>query len=138
MSKENYQFKPFGPYNFMALSSEKNPAPMPMFPMPNFEAMNNMAFQAMNQKFNQMQAYFCQMAQTGATMLSQLYMEHVAMVQKAAEQDKELMKQFEKVMAKKDDEAEKTEKSAEKMAEKSAEKKSEKKTEKKAEKESDK
>ena len=134
MSKENCQFKPFGPYNFMALSSEKNPAPMPMFQLPNFQAMNNMAFQAMNQKINQMQAYACQMAQTGATMLSQLYLEHVAIVQKAAEQDKELMKQFEKVFAKKEEEAEKTEKSAEKMAEESAEKKSSKKAEKAVEK----
>ena len=132
---KDYQFKPFASFSITAQTSEDMPAPLPMFRMPNFEAMNNMAYQAMNQKFNQMQAYFCQMAQTGATMLSQLYLEHVAMVQKAAEQDKELMKQFEKVFAKKEDETEKSEeKSAEKMAEKSAEKKSEKKAEKTAEK----
>lgn len=131
---KDYQFKPFASFSITAQTSEDTPAPLPMFRMPNFEAMNNMAYQAMNQKFNQMQAYFCQMAQTGATMLSQLYLEHVAMVQKAAEQDKELMKQFEKVFAKKEEEAEKTEKSAEKMAEETAEKKSEKKAEKAAEK----
>lgn len=132
---KDYQFKPFNAADMMGMANGNMPAQMPMFRMPNFEAMNNMVYQAMNQKVNQMQAYFCQMAQTGATMLSQLYLEHVALVQKAAEQDKELMKQFEKVFAKKEDETEKSEeKSAEKMAEKSAEKKSEKKAEKAAEK----
>lgn len=135
MSKNN-QFTPFQPMNWMNQSNENMPTPFPLFPMPNFQAMNQMAAQVLNQKMNQAAAYFYQMAQTGATMLSQLYMQHTSMVQQAAAQDKELMKQFEKVFTKAedtDDDA-KDEKSAEKKAEKSAEKKAEEKAEKPAEK----
>ena len=121
---------PFNPMNWMNQANENTPAPFPMFPMPNFQAMQQMAAQVLNLKMNQAAAYFNQMAQTGATMLSQLYLQHSSMVQQAAAQDKELMKQFEKVFAKSDDDDEKAEKSAEKKAEKSAEKSAEKAAEK--------
>ena len=130
MSKNNNQFMPFNPMNWMNQANENTPAPFPMFPMPNFQAMQQMAAQVLNLKMNQAAAYFNQMAQTGATMLSQLYLQHSSMVQQAAAQDKELMKQFEKVFAKSDDDDEKAEKSAEKKAEKSAEKSAEKAAEK--------
>ena len=133
MSKNTNQFMPFNPMGWMNQANEN--APMPAFPMPNFQAMQQMAAQVLNLKMNQAAAYFNQMAQTGATMLSQLYMEHTSMVQQAAQQDKEMMKQFEKVFTKKEDDTEKTEKSAEKKAEKKAEEKAaEKAEEKKADK----
>ncbi len=133
MSKNTNQFMPFNPMGWMNQANENTP--MPAFPMPNFQAMQQMAAQVLNLKMNQAAAYFNQMAQTGATMLSQLYMEHTSMVQQAAQQDKEMMKQFEKVFVNKEDDAEKTEKSAEKKAEKKAEEKAtEKAEEKKAEK----
>ena len=141
MSKNTNQFIPFNPMGWMNQSNEN--APMPAFPMPNFQAMQQMAAQVLSLKMNQTAAYFNQMAQTCATMLSQLYMEHTSMVQQAAAQDKDMMKQFEKVFVKKEDDAEKTEKSAEKKAEKKAEEKAaekaeEKKAEKPAEKKSEK
>ncbi|MBQ6517218.1 MAG: hypothetical protein IJI14_00775 [Anaerolineaceae bacterium] len=119
MSK-NEQFVPFSAFSFMNQTNGNSSAPIPMFQMPNIEMMNQMAFRALSQKLYQMQAYFSQMAQTGAVILSQLYMEHAVMVQQAAEQDKEMMKQFEKVLNKKDDKVVKTEKSAEKKTEKAA------------------
>lgn len=132
MSKNNNPFMPFNPMGWMNQANENTP--MPAFPMPNFQAMQQMAAQVLNLKMNQAAAYFNQMAQTGATMLSQLYMEHTTMVQQAAAQDKEMMKQFEKVFTKKEDDAEKSDKSAEKKAEKKAEEKAVEKAEKPAEK----
>lgn len=80
--------------------------------------MNQMALQALNQKLNQMQAYFSRMVQTGAAMLCQLHMEHITMLQQAAEQDKELMKRFEKVWTKKEDNSEEPAKTAEEKSNK--------------------
>ena len=106
------------------------PMNMPMFPpMPDFQAMNQMTAQVINLGINQASTYFSQMAQTGAAMLQQLYMEHTLMVQKAAEQDRQMIQQFEKVFRSEEAKAagETGEvKSVEKTAEKAAEKASEK------------
>ena len=116
MSENNEQFMPFRSYNCMNQTNGNEHALVPMFPMLNSQAMNQMALQALNQKLNQMQAYFSRMAQTGATMLCQLYMEHITMLQQAAEQDKELMERFEKVWTKGEDNFEEPAKTAEKKS----------------------
>lgn len=118
MSENNEQFMPFRSFNCMNQTNGNAPAPVPMFPMLNLQAMNQMSLQALNQKLNQIQAYFCRMAQTGATMLCQLHMEHITMLQQAAEQDKELMERFEKVWTKEEDNSEEPAKTAEKKANK--------------------
>ena len=97
---------------------------MPMFPMPDFQAVNQMTAQVISLGVNQVSTYFAQMAQTSATMLQQLYMEHTSMVQKAAEQDRQMMQQFDKILRNEEAKASgKTSdaKSAVKTAEKAAE-----------------
>ncbi len=140
MSQNNeQQFAPFSAqmtdWMNQAAKVAKNvpmaPFPVPQLPMPNFQLMTQMASQLVNQKVSQATAYFYQMSQVAAQMFDQLYTQHNAMVQQAYEQDKQMIKQFDKVVNQKEEKAD-DEKSAEKKAEKSAEKSAEKAAEKAA------
>ena len=104
--------------DFMKQAKKDAKEAMAIFPMPDYKAMNEMAAQVVAMRMNQVVAYNYQMAQTCATMLQQLYMEHTAMVQKAAEQDQEMLKQLETAF-KKEEKAEE-EKPAAKPAKKAA------------------
>ena len=105
---KNDNLMPFGPMGapmMNLLKQVKQNAPkgaMPLFPMPDYKAMNEMAAQVVSLKMNQMSAYAYQMTQTSANMLKQLYTEHTAMVKKAAEQDMDMMKQIEKAFRQED------------------------------------
>ena len=102
---------PFEPMKDMMKQAKKDAKEaMAMFPKPDYKAMNEMAAQVINMKMNQIMAYNCQMAQTGATMLQQMYMEHTEMVKKAAEQDQEMLKQMEKAFKKEEKAEEKADK----------------------------
>ncbi|MBQ3335679.1 MAG: hypothetical protein IJG85_08885 [Eubacteriaceae bacterium] len=83
---------------------------MAMIPKPDFKSMNEVVAQIAAMRVNQIMAYNYQMMQTGATMLQQLYMEHSAMVQKAAEQDQDMLKQLEKAFKKEEKAEEKADK----------------------------
>ena len=135
MNQNTNNFMPFGPMGGQASgmsapmmnmmnqgggSGFGMPMGMPMLPMPDFQAMNQMTAQVISLGVNQVSNYFAQMAQTGATMLQQLYMEHTAMVQKAAEQDRQMFQTFEKVLRKEETKTE-GDKSAANSAEKAAE-----------------
>ena len=102
---------PFEPMKDMMKKAKKDAKEMmALYPTPDFKAMNEMAAQIVSMRVNQMMTYNYQMLMTGATMLQQLYMEHTAMVQKAAEQDQEMLKQLEKAFKKEEKAAEKAEK----------------------------
>ena len=102
---------PFEPMKDMMKQAKKDAKEaMAMFPKPDYKAMNEMAAQIVNMRVNQMMAYNYQMLQTSATMLQQLYMEHTLMVQKAAEQDQEMLKQMEKALKKEEKAEEKADK----------------------------
>ena len=104
---QNTMPNPFEPMKDMMKKAKKDAKEaMAMFPMPDFKTMNEMAAQVVNMRMNQMMAYNYRMAETTATMLQQMYTEHTAMVQKAAEQDQEMLKQLEKAFKKEEKAAE--------------------------------
>jgi len=159
MKQNNVPFMPFSAMNWMNQPEEDgNKAPanyafygMPQFPMPNFQAVNQVMAQVFSQKVNQLAAYAYQMTQVGAQMFQQMYMQQSQMMQnfveldkqmmqKVFEQDQQMLQQIGQTFTKKESKgAEKpAEKGAEKSAEKSAEKAAEKSAEKAAEKAADK
>ena len=108
---QNVMPNPFEPMKDMMEKAKKDAKDtMAMFPMPDYKAMNEMAAQVIKMRMDQMAAYNYQMLQTTATMLQQLYMEHTAMVQKAAEQDQKMLKELEKTFKKEEKAAEEADK----------------------------